>query len=202
LSRRFAIENAFHFDDFSDTELLEVLNVKLKDQDLGATAGAKTVAIEVLSRSRNRPNFGNAGEVENLLGQAKTRYQTRQALLPVDERNFDVVFDSQDFDPDYDRSAHASTNLRKLFEDVVGCEDIVRRLGEYQQIAGALKARNIDARGEVPMNFVFKGPPGMCGNLRGCKNTISLVRFPRYWQDDHRSENGTSLLRYGFSVLS
>jgi AAA lid domain len=121
LSRRFAIENAFHFDDFSDAELLEVLNMNLKSQDLKATDKAKAVAIEVLSRSRNRPNFGNAGEVENLLGQAKARYQTRQAKLPVHQRNFDVVFDAQDFDPDYNRSAHASTNLQKLFEDVVGC---------------------------------------------------------------------------------
>lgn len=175
--------------------------MKLKAQDLGATAQAKTVAIEVLSRSRNRPNFGNAGEVENLLGQAKARYQTRQALLPIDERNFDVVFDSQDFDPDYDRGAHASTNLQKLFEDVVGCEDIVRRLGEYQQVAAALKARNIDARGEVPMNFVFKGPPGMCGNMWKCENTMSLVWLPRYWQDDHCSKDGAGLFRHGISVL-
>ena len=170
LSRRFAIENAFHFDDFNDEELLDVLNMKLKDQDLGATAEAKTVAIEVLSRSRNRPNFGNAGEVENLLGQAKGRHQARQALLPEGKRNFDVVFESQDFDPNYDRGAHASTNLQKLFEDVVGCEDVVRKLGEYQQVATALKARNIDARGEVPMNFVFKGPPGTCGNMLGYEN--------------------------------
>lgn len=164
MSRRFAIENAFQFDDFSDTELLEVLNKKLKDQDLGATDKAKTVAIEVLSRSRNRPNFGNAGEVENLLGQAKARYQTRQALLPIGQRNFDVIFDCQDFDPDFDRNKHASNNLQKLFEDVVGCEDTVRVLGEYQQVARVLKAKNIDPRGEVPMNFVFKGPPGTCKN--------------------------------------
>lgn len=35
----------------------------MKHQDLDATAKAKSVAIEVLSRGRNRPNFGNAGEV-------------------------------------------------------------------------------------------------------------------------------------------
>ena len=148
--------------------------MKLKGQDLGATAEAKKVAIEVLGRSRNRPNFGNAGEVENLLGQAKGRYQTRQALLPAAERSSNVVFESQDFDPDYDRGAHASTNLQKLFEDVVGCEDVVRKLGEYQQVAAALKARNIDARGEVPMNFVFKGPPGTRVNMLECANTVSL----------------------------
>src|SRR6267154_4812032 len=34
LSRRFDIENAFHFEDFTDSELLEILNLKLKQQDL------------------------------------------------------------------------------------------------------------------------------------------------------------------------
>lgn len=35
----------------------------MRQQDLNATKEAKVVAIEVLSRARNRPNFGNAGEV-------------------------------------------------------------------------------------------------------------------------------------------
>ena len=43
---------------------MKILNLKMKQQDLEATERAKVVAIEVLSRARNRPNFGNAGEVE------------------------------------------------------------------------------------------------------------------------------------------
>ena len=61
------MENAFRFDDFSDDELLEALEWKLDDQDLTATDAAKNVAKDVLNRLRNRPNFGNVGEVENLL---------------------------------------------------------------------------------------------------------------------------------------
>ena len=60
---RFAIESAFLFEDFGNDELLEILEMKMRHQDLDATPEAKSVAIEVLSRSRNRPNFGNAGEV-------------------------------------------------------------------------------------------------------------------------------------------
>ena len=60
---RFAIESAFLFEDFDNDELLEILEMKMRHQDLDATSEAKSVAIEVLSRSRNRPNFGNAGEV-------------------------------------------------------------------------------------------------------------------------------------------
>ena len=160
LSRRFDIENAFHFDDFTDSELLMILNSKLKTQDLGATDAAKDVAIQVLSRARNRPNFGNGGEVENLLSQAKGRYQTRQASLPSYEKSLDVIFEPHDFDPNFDRDAHASDNLEKLFEDVVGCEDIILKLGDYQRIARTMKARGMDTRDSIPTNFIFKGPPG------------------------------------------
>jgi hypothetical protein len=135
--------------------------MKLKNQDLGATDSAKRVAIEVLSRSRNRPNFGNAGEVENLLRQAKDRYQTRQSSLPPSDRGPHIVFEPQDFDLDFNRNAHAATNLKQLFEDVVGCEDIIDKLGKHQRVAAALKARGMDPREEISTNWVFKGPPGM-----------------------------------------
>lgn len=112
------------------------------------------MAIEVLSRARNRPNFGNIGEVENRLGQAKIRLQARKA--PVD-----APFQPEDFDPDYKRGENAAANLPKLFEGTVGCEEIIQKLLGYQKTAAACKARGIDPREMVPTNFVFKGPPGM-----------------------------------------
>ncbi|KAF8213839.1 P-loop containing nucleoside triphosphate hydrolase protein [Mycena galopus ATCC 62051] len=154
LSRRFNIESAFRFEDFTDSELREILEFKLESQHLDATDAAKDVAIESLSRARIRPNFGNAGEVENLLGAAKKRFQARKKKSP------DVVFEPQDFDPDFDRSLHAATNLVKLFEDVVGCDDIIAKLGEYQKLANNAKTHGKDVRHLIPTNWVFKGPPG------------------------------------------
>ena len=132
----------------------------MKQQDLGATEEAKTVAMEILNRARVRPHFGNAGEVENLLGAAKGRFQRRQNAKPVAERSFDFMFEQQDFDPDFDRVKHAVENLKSLFEDVVGCEEVVAKLAGYQQVVQGMKLRNIDPRGQIPMNFLFKGPPG------------------------------------------
>ena len=71
------------------------------------------------------------------------------------------MFEPQDFDPEFQRGAHAMTNLQKLFEDVVGCEGIVARLEGYQQMRQAMKVRGISSRGMIPTNFLFKGPPGM-----------------------------------------
>ncbi|KAG1725637.1 cbbX-like protein [Suillus paluster] len=159
LARRFAIENAFTFEDFTESQLREILDFKLKDQDLGATDSAKQVASDLLNRAKNRPNFGNAGEVENMLGLAKARYQKRQASVPPDQRS-DVIFEAEDFDPDWERDRNSAANLTKLFEDLVGCDDIVKKLGDYQKIARAMKSSGVDMRKQIPTSFIFKGPPG------------------------------------------
>ena len=170
LARRFAIEDAFRFLDFTNDELREILELKLKQQGLGATTQAKDVACELLGRCRMRPNFGNGGEVENMLSKAKTNFQTRQSKKPVAERAFDVIFEPEDFDPDFARGATATLNCRKLFEDVIGCEDIVAKLEGYQQIAANAKARGFELHEFVPTNFIFKGPPGL---FRCCKFTAT-----------------------------
>jgi hypothetical protein len=54
------------FEDFTEPQLQEIFERKLKDQDLSATDQAKQVALGVLSRKKHRPNFGNGGEVENI----------------------------------------------------------------------------------------------------------------------------------------
>jgi len=118
------------------------------------------VAIEVLARLRQRPNFGNIGEVENLLSAAKTRYQERQSSVPFSLRNPNAPFEPQDFDPEFDRSKDAASNLALLFEDMVGAEDIIRKLHKWQQMAKTCKAMGKDLQ-MIPTNFIFKGPPGM-----------------------------------------
>jgi AAA lid domain len=153
LSRRFAIDNAFHFNDYNDAELLQALEWKLKSQQLTATADAKRVAIEVLSRARNRPNFGNIGAVENILSSAKILYQARTSSP-------DAPFEPQDFDPDHRRNENAAVNLATLFKNIVGSDRVVEKLGKFQRMAETCKKRGMDPREMIPTNFVFKGPPG------------------------------------------
>lgn len=136
--------------------------MKLFDQDLSATARAKEVAIGLLARARMQHNFGNIGEVENLLSRAKINWQARQAQLPQHERSPDAPFEPSDFDPDHDRGARASDNLVQLFADVVGCDDIIATLHDYQRLAAIARARFKDPRDLVVTNFIFKGPPGLC----------------------------------------
>jgi len=162
LARRFAIEDAFRFEDFTEAELRNILGLKLRQQGLHATDAAKDVASEVLNRARMRPNFGNAGEVENMLSQAKVRYQSRiSKVLPhLRPLTGDVVFEPVDIDPEFARGATAALNCRTLFSDTVGCEAIITKLEGYLRIAANAKTAGIPLHELIPTNFLFKGPPG------------------------------------------
>ncbi len=160
LARRFQLSYAFHFEDFDDQELREILELKLKKQGLDATEEAKDVAIGILSRARDRPNFGNAGEVENLLSHAKAQEQKRRSMEKPASRSAEVLFLPQDFDENFDRVKDAALNCRKLFADVVGCTGLISKLESYQRVAASMRARGLDPRTQIPFNFIFKGPPG------------------------------------------
>ena len=86
LSRRFASEDPFRFEDFDLTQLETILELKQKDNDLYASPKAMSIAKEMLDRARMRPNFANAGEVNNLLDKAKQSYLSRHSKRPPSER--------------------------------------------------------------------------------------------------------------------
>jgi DNA polymerase III delta prime subunit len=160
LSRRFPIDQAFEFEDFTEDELDKILTLKLKQQGFGITYNGRKVVLEMLERARNRPHFGNAGEVDILLNSAKMHYQKRlsSSRTPIDASS--SVFDAEDFDEDHDRAERDDTNIAMLFEGVVGCEEIIAKLEENRQMVKKLKQMKMNPREQVPFNFLFRGPPG------------------------------------------
>ncbi|KAL0932639.1 AAA family ATPase [Colletotrichum truncatum] len=157
LSRRFPLSSAFGFEDFSSSELRAILDLKLKEQGFSATGRAKQVAMEMLDRARNRPNFGNAGEVDILLNEAKARHQQR---LSSKETNQVSTLEALDFDENFDRAERTDTNVAKLFAGTVGCETIVAELEGLQANVRAMKELGMDPKEDTPFNFLFRGPPG------------------------------------------
>lgn len=157
LARRFPLDSSFVFEDFDDAALRKILDKKLKDIGYDATDQSKKVAMEVLQRARNKPNFGNAGEVDILLDRAKALHQKH--LASGQTKSLETL-GAIDFDPEFDRSQRAATNLPKLFEDTVGCEDLIKRFQNYQNTVANLQTLGLDPRDEIPFNFLFKGPPG------------------------------------------
>jgi SpoVK/Ycf46/Vps4 family AAA+-type ATPase len=182
LRRRFPLEEAFRFQNYDDEHLNQILRLKMAKEEISATEHAMDVAAEVLRRSRDRPNFGNGGDVDNLLNQAKTRFRGRQetdktiqtekpkATQPDiyngdisdsdSEENNTIVLEPQDFDPEWDRGVHATKKCQALFDGLIGFEPIINTFQGYHRMAANLRRRGRDPRDIVPFTFLFKGPPG------------------------------------------
>ncbi|THC86985.1 hypothetical protein EYZ11_013569 [Aspergillus tanneri] len=126
----------------------------------GVTDRARRVVLEMLERARNRPHFGNAGEIDILLNTAKMHHQSRISSNKPKSRAPDSALDAVDFDENFDRAEKGETSVSKMFEGVVGCENIVSTFEGYQQLVKSLKKLNMDPREQVPFNFVFRRPPG------------------------------------------
>jgi len=104
-----------------------------------------------------------------LIGKAKGNQQKRVSILPLKERPYDIVFEPQDFDPDYDRHSRADANLSELFKDLVGCDGIVQQLRRYQKVAHIMRQRGQNPEEHIPFYFLMKGPPArklQCAPLR------------------------------------
>ncbi|KUJ17460.1 P-loop containing nucleoside triphosphate hydrolase protein, partial [Mollisia scopiformis] len=159
LSRRFPIENAFRFENFSKPELEEIMRKKMDEQDLNATDDAYRVAGDIFARALMRPNFSNAGEVETLMAKAKMNYEARYAKVPIPERPYDVEFQQEDIDPDFARGSSGESSCRLLLDGLVA-EKIITRLERYQKLSMAAHRYKVEPRVLVPTCIVFKGPPG------------------------------------------
>ncbi|KAH6662622.1 ATPase [Plectosphaerella plurivora] len=157
LSRRFPLASAFSFEDFTEPEMGQILTMKLEEQAYQITDEARRVAMEMLERSRNRPNFGNAGEIDILLNDAKVRHQKRFSKGKAQKEG---TLEAFDIDEDFDRASRSETNVAKLFEGTIGSERIVATLIGYQETIRDLKKLDMDPKAEIPFNFLFRGPPG------------------------------------------
>ncbi|KAF4954616.1 hypothetical protein FSARC_12056 [Fusarium sarcochroum] len=162
LERRFPLDTAFVFENFSEETLHKVLDLKMEKEKLVATDKAREVAMEVLKRASVRPNFGNGGEVDNLLSKAILARLRRVAKeRKSEDEDLDALpLEPQDFDANYDRLSQAVTNTRALFDEFVGFEEIISKFESYQYMVQGMRLRKVDPRPYVPFTYVFKGPPG------------------------------------------
>jgi SpoVK/Ycf46/Vps4 family AAA+-type ATPase len=158
LGRRFPLSSAFDFADYTEEEMREILDRMLQVQGFTASDRAKKVAMEVLSRARHHRNYGNAGEVNILLDQAKMRQQKRlQGNAEGDEL---LLLEPQDFDPDFNRVERSEASIRTLMQDFVGADALIDKMEGYKRIVKNAKARDLDPRCHLPFTFLFRGPPG------------------------------------------
>ncbi|OAG34341.1 hypothetical protein AYO21_11493 [Fonsecaea monophora] len=162
LARRFPLDDAFRFDDFSMEQLTRVLELKLDKQKLAITEQAKDVALQRLAAARDRPNFGNGGEVDNLLHHALTSSQRRISANPSFDLSTPLALQPEDFDADFDRLSDSESRFKESFKDIVGCKEVIAKFDGYRKSVQGMRmcGRNPRSHNLIPLNFVFKGPPG------------------------------------------
>jgi dephospho-CoA kinase len=161
LARWFSMEDAFKFSDFTADELWRILILKLRQKEIIASHDAQKAAISVLNQPRCRPNFGNGGEVENLLTTAIQQLQHRQWALSASERAKQIQLIPEDFDPDWnDGNVGNDVDIRGPFVGLIGCEHIIERMERYKSCIKLATKMGRDPFKDVPTNFRFIGPPG------------------------------------------
>eukprot|EP00168_Porphyra_purpurea_P019747 TRINITY_DN7999_c0_g1_i3.p1 TRINITY_DN7999_c0_g1~~TRINITY_DN7999_c0_g1_i3.p1 ORF type:complete len:636 (-),score=258.43 TRINITY_DN7999_c0_g1_i3:16-1923(-) len=162
LARRFQLDNAFVFEDFSDEDLLQILVAKAAKQGWTLPFSVARAAVGVLAKERVKPNFGNAGAVDNILSRAKLRFEERMAGATAAERAAATTLAAVDFLPaDGAGGAGGARDPSAIFADLVGVDDgIVSWLRDAVATIEQAQRMGRDPLDDLELTFQFVGPPG------------------------------------------
>eukprot|EP00762_Andalucia_godoyi_P008529 ANDGO_01319.mRNA.1 Protein cfxQ homolog len=157
LARRFPLEKAFYFADFTDDELLRILNNKVQQLGISVSTNAQRVAIEELKKLRCKPNFGNGGAVDNLLSKARENCAKRCKNMSVAESvNQSKVLLEEDFVA----GAPPRRSLEAILAGLVGSDGIRTTMIAMKQTVDFWRDKGVDPISKLFLNFRFVGPPG------------------------------------------
>lgn len=161
LSRRFSLQDAFIFNDYSDEELMQILNIKLTSKGLTADFDAQQSARDTFTKMRMMPNFGNGGSVETLISASILRMEQRKKLLSITERAKDLFIQGIDFNPKWNGGKCVeSIDIRDLMKDMACSEDLIEQFESYQHSVNFSEELGKSPFDNLPMCFRFIGPPG------------------------------------------
>lgn len=170
LSRRFPQEHAFYFDDYNDNELLAILELNLKSNEVEATLSFREKALDVLRVQRKQSNFGNAGSVELLIKGAALKAAKRS-------NRSDTTLELQDSDIDDPGSARGDkaedplSQLDKLYR----MEKVKSKLNKMKK-DWEVQRREGDEEPELG-HFVFLGSPGKFLCFSSCHSMLAYAKL-------------------------
>jgi hypothetical protein len=167
LARRFQLEKAIEFKDYDDPALIHILRAVAQKDGMAMSSELVSFAIQQLAKARTLPHFGNAGAVNSLLARARLAMQGRLSNLSPHEKIIKETegFLKEDF---LDRKARANLERGEeedFFEGLVGCDNVKKKLLEYQQTIALTTKQGLDPKDLIDFNFVFADSPGT-GNVR------------------------------------
>jgi hypothetical protein len=148
LKRRFQFDNPVVFEDYDDTALLKILRSKVKECGLSIDLKTSIFAIEQITKKRSLANFGNGGEVNNILNDAK-RYAARRGTAALRKEDF------------LKGGVFPTTGLvDTVMSDLIGNDDIDRLVEEYKQVVEFAELHRRNPKEMIDYNFLFVGSPG------------------------------------------
>lgn len=158
LARRFAMDYAFYFDDYSPEELLQIYLKACEQQQTDSPMNVTEEVLRRLKKQQHMSNFGNAGAVDLILRNALAKASNRYAKTGRGK----VVLEIGDV---------TAVNIEAEEEDLLEPDDpllvldSLYRMGEIKKQFEAIKTRYIVAQmqgDETPDlgHFVFRGSPG------------------------------------------
>ncbi len=167
LVRRFNSERPFRLGSYTLGQLMQILKLRMQEQQVRASSHALGVAKQVLGRESRHPLFNNAAAVDTCLQEAKRRRDERLKATPEEGRDYTGELQPEDFDPDHGIKEAGYTDCKQLLKGLVG-DGVILTIDNYQkQALMAQWSGQGNFSDMVPTNFVFKGEPG--------KSTPSLL---------------------------
>jgi SpoVK/Ycf46/Vps4 family AAA+-type ATPase len=159
LKRRMGWSASIEFEDFTADELVEIFNGALGKRSLRAASGVSHAVADILEKQKRQPNFGNAGAVMELLN---TAVQARAGRL---DRTPEPARSSQEHQQllleDVIANQPKARTLDEIFSGLIGNEGVKDEVRKLKATIEMAKRRGVrDAFADVPMNFLFLGPPG------------------------------------------
>ena len=152
LSRRFRIEDAFHFADYNDDELVEIMQKRAESDHLHVSKElARKAVVNVLAKQRAKANFGNVGAVNNLLNRGKERMMQRADRRKKGGRW--VLVESDLYDETDPNDAF------KALSSLVNADKILEHIEQLQKRIKGQMQRGKDPK-TLLKNYCFVGPPG------------------------------------------
>ncbi|KAL4165528.1 hypothetical protein KRP22_014238 [Phytophthora ramorum] len=149
LMRRFPPQYAFHFEDYTEHELLDILEWNCAKRSVTCPSAVAEALLKQLALQKTQPNFGNAGAVEQLLKQALGRAISRPMV------NGATVLTLEDVGED---TATEQRDPLTLLDKLYRMDEIREQLTQLrnQMIVADREGSGLPKMG----HFVFRGSPG------------------------------------------
>eukprot|EP00798_Chlamydomonas_sp_ICE-L_P024107 gene24107-9682_t len=153
LARRFQWQSPWKFEDYSSEDLLHIMRGAAKSKySWDLNSDVLRSGIKALEGERRKPNFGNAGAVNNLLSLVAQRMENRLKDLTPAERANELPIATDFYVP--------KIPATDLFDDLIGCKEVLEQMKDMQATILGCQRKGKDPLASMELNFCFVGAPG------------------------------------------